>query len=260
MNLSGYAELQRTVLELTGIDLNAYKDNQLERRLQTLLRQSGEPDLRRYAESLRRSTERLRHFCSFLTINTSEWLRNTERFEYLQQVVLPDLTARSPYLSVWSAGCANGAEPYSVAMLLYELDPGRKHRILATDLDAEILEAARAGVYTEQDLRAVSSERRRRHLEALPGSRWTVRPHLRQMVSFARHNLLADPYPGEQDLILCRNVVIYFTEEAKADIYRRFSQALKPGGVLFVGGTESLFGACEIGLAPIAPFFYRKER
>jgi len=256
MNLPGYPIFRKTVLDLTGIDLDCYKGTQMERRLQTIMRRAGVADLAAYARLLSTTPSRVKEFQDFLTINVSEWVRNPEKFEELQKSIIPELLKRSSRLKFWSAGCSNGSEPYSVAMLLDELDPHGRHHILATDLDEEILKVARAGVYTEKDIRGVSPGRRSRFF-LQDGDKFTVKPELKARVQFERQNLLSDPFPSDVDLILCRNVVIYFTEEAKDELYRRFHRSLKPGGILFVGGTESLLRARELGYASVSPFFYR---
>ncbi|HYF95492.1 MAG TPA: protein-glutamate O-methyltransferase CheR [Symbiobacteriaceae bacterium] len=256
MNLPGYPVFRKAVLDLTGIDLDCYKGTQMERRLQTIMRRVGVADLGAYARLLSTTPSRVKEFQDFLTINVSEWVRNPEKFEELQKVILPDLLKRAPRLKIWSAGCSNGSEPYSVAMLLDESDPAGRHQILATDLDEEILKAARAGVYTDKDIRGVSPARRSRYF-IQDGDKFTVKPELKSRVQYERQNLLSDPFPTDVDLVLCRNVVIYFTEEAKDELYRRFHRALKPGGILFVGGTESLLKARDLGYASVSPFFYR---
>lgn len=256
MNLTGYPVFRKTVLDLTGIDLDCYKGTQMERRLQTIMRRAGVADLAAYARLLAATPSRVKEFQDFLTINVSEWLRNPEKFEELQKGILPDLLKKSPRLRIWSAGCSNGSEPYSVAMLLDELDPMGRHQVIATDLDEEILRVARAGVYQEKDIKGVSSARRAKYFTQ-QGENWAVKPELKAKVQFQRQNLLSDPYPQDLDLVLCRNVVIYFTEEAKDELYRRFHRALKPGGILFVGGTESLLRARELGYTSASPFFYR---
>lgn len=259
MNLPGYPVFRRTVLQLTGIDLDCYKGTQMERRLQTIMRRAGVSDLAAYARLLQTAPARVKEFQDFLTINVSEWLRNPDKFEELKQVILPELLKRNPVLRIWSAGCANGAEPYSVAMLLDELDPIGRHQIWATDLDAEILKVARAGIYQEKDIKNVSPARRAKYFTPVEDG-FAVSDRLKARVRFEQHNLLSDPFPRDLDLILCRNVVIYFTEEAKDELYRKFHAALKPGGILFVGGTESLLKARELGFASASPFFYRAEK
>lgn len=256
MNLTGYPVFRKTVLDLTGIDLDCYKGTQMERRLQTIMRRAGVSDLTAYSKLLGATPSRVKEFQDFLTINVSEWLRNPEKFEELQKVILPDLLKKSPKLRIWSAGCSNGSEPYSLSLLLDELDPHGKHQIIATDLDEEILKVARAGVFQEKDIKNVSPARRARYFSQ-QGETFTVKPELKAKIQFERQNLLSDPFPSEIDLVLCRNVVIYFTEEAKDELYRRFHRSLKPGGILFVGGTESLLKARELGYASASPFFYR---
>lgn len=262
MNLPGFPAFRKAVLELTGIDLDQYKSTQLERRLSTIMKRSAAADLTDYARLLRSSPEQVKAFKDFFTINVSEWLRNPEKFEELGSRVLPELLAFRRPLRIWSAGCSNGSEPYSVAMLLAELAPGTEHCLLATDLDEEILRQARLGRYQEKDIKNVSLPRRQRCLMPAADGAWEVTPALRRMVTFQRQNLLSDPFPEDLDLILCRNVVIYFTEAAKEELYRKFHRALRPGGVLFVGGTESLLKARELGFTSPSPFFYRanKER
>jgi len=256
MQLTGYPLFRNTVYDLTGIDLDCYKGTQMERRLQTIMRRAGVPDLAAYARLLAGNPARVKEFQDFLTINVSEWLRNPEKFEELQKVILPELLKPGQPIKIWSAGCSNGSEPYSIAMILDELDPSGRHQILATDLDEEILKVARAGSYMDKDIKNVSPARRAKYFTQ-QGDSYTVKPVLKARVQFERHNLLKDPFPSGLDLILCRNVVIYFTEEAKEELYKRFHKSLKPGGILFVGGTESLLKARELGFASASPFFYR---
>lgn len=256
MNLPGYPVFRRTVLELTGIDLDMYKGNQMERRLQALLRRVGAADLAQYSRLLKDDERRVKEFRDYLTINVTEFFRNPEKFKELKERILPDLLAGSQRLRVWSAGCSTGAEPYSIAIIVDELGAARKTEVLATDIDEEALRLAREGIYSERELKEVSPERLERYF-VRQGERWQVSGAVRSRVQFRQMNLLTDPFPAQVDLILCRNVVIYFSEEAKDRLYRRFHEALRPGGVLFVGGTESLLRARELGFAPITPFFYR---
>lgn len=256
MNLTGYAPFRRVVLDLTGIDLDCYKGTQMERRLQTIMKRAGAEDLAAYTRLLSGNPSRVKEFKDFLTINVSEWLRNPEKFEEIQRTILPELIARHRSLKIWSAGCSNGSEPYSVSLLLDEMDPGGRHQILATDLDEEILKVARAGTYPEKDIKNVSPARRTKYFTE-QGDLFTVKPALRERIRFDKQNLLSDPFASDLDLILCRNVVIYFTEEAKDELYRKFHRSLKAGGILFVGGTESLLRARELGFVSASPFFYR---
>ena len=253
-----YAAFVRRVRTLTGLDLEQYKAPQMRRRLGALLARTGVPSLTQYAHLLERDPARRQEFLDFCTINVSEFFRDRERWDALQRSVLPELLRERPALQAWSAGCSNGAEPYSLAILLEELAPGRPHRLLATDVDRTVLARAMAGAdYTAADLRNVDPARRRRWFVERAG-RYAIVPALRRHVQFRAHDLLRDRFESGFDLILCRNVVIYFTEEAKAALYARFAQALRPGGVLFVGGTEIVSGAASLALESFLVSFYRK--
>ncbi|MDA8065440.1 MAG: protein-glutamate O-methyltransferase CheR [Thermaerobacter sp.] len=251
-------EFRQRIMALTGLDLGQYKPTQLTRRLNGAMLRHRAPDYRTYLASLEQDPRLLREFLDYLTINVSEFLRNPEKFQDLKERYLPPLLeGRGPFRA-WSAGCSIGAEPYSLALILDELGAARRSRILATDLDRGVLERANAGIYPKDDLKNVSTERLARYF--VPEEQgYRVSPALKAIVEFRRHNLLQDSFERDLDLILCRNVVIYFTEEAKDTLFRRFAQSLRPGGLLFVGGTESIFRAREMGLKMLAPFFYRKE-
>jgi chemotaxis protein methyltransferase CheR len=247
---------------LTGIELGHYRQGQMERRLRSFSERYGCADLDEYLALLRRDREALAGFLDRMTINVSELFRNPERFAELETVHLPRLQAESPAgLRVWSAGCSYGAEPYSLSLLLQETAPGRRHEVIATDIDATVLARARRGRFTEADARNVPRARLERWFRRVEdGGRvlFEASERLRAPVRFRRHDLLEDPYPEGLDLIACRNVVIYFTDDAKQAIYRRFLGALRPGGVLFVGSTERVHQAEEMGWERAGTFFYRR--
>ena len=257
-----FETFRRRAYELSGLDLTSYKAPQMQRRLSALLARVQVSSFAEYAALLERDPRRLQEFRDYVTINVSEFFRDTDRFFELEQRVLPELLAAAPSrgLRVWSAGCSIGAEPYSLAILLRELGPGRQHQVLATDIDQTILERARAGAdYQAAELRNVGAERVARWFNVQPAGTYTVGAAARAAVTFEQHDLLRDPYPvGRFDLIACRNVVIYFTEAAKERIYAGFVQALRPGGVLFLGGTEVILKPHATQLAVLGPGFYRR--
>lgn len=256
----GYACFVRSVRRLTGVDLTLYRSNQMRRRLDAMLQRLGLTSYLEYARLLERDPNRLQEFRDYFTINVSEFFRDPERFRYLESVILPELLAARPTLRVWSAGCSIGAEPYSLAILLLELAPGCPHRVLATDVDRTVLTRAReGGPYSQADVRNVSPNRLQRFFApSQDGRSFDVRPEVKAMVRFQEHDLLG-PAPGADfDLILCRNVVIYFTEDAKSALYERLAGALRPGGVLFVGGTEIVPAASRLGLTTAGISFYRR--
>jgi chemotaxis protein methyltransferase CheR len=252
---------RRCAYQITGLDLTSYKAPQMHRRLSALLVRLKVRSFAEYARLLENDAGRRQEFRDYVTINVSEFFRDSDRFAEFERRVLPDLLAAAGGVRAWSAGCSIGAEPYSLAMLLSELGPGRLHTILATDVDQTILDRARAGNgYLASDIRNVGAERVQRWFIAQPDGRYSVGPVLRGMIRFVKHDLLRDAsHAGPFDLIACRNVVIYFTEDAKERIFKGFVHALRTGGVLFMGGTEAILRPKALGLSVMSPGFYRKE-
>ncbi len=252
-----YAVFVRRVLKRTGIDLRSYKRKQMERRLRSLALRYGASTLAEFYAKLDADPSVLEEFRKRVTINVSELLRNPDKFDELGKKIIPRLPSRAP-LKVWSAGCSYGAEAYSVAILACESSrSGDRTRILATDVDEEMLARGREGLFSESDMKNVSPARRRRFFTPENGC-YRIRPETKQMISFQHHDLLRDKFPSDLHLILCRNVVIYFTEEAKQRLFREFFESLQPGGVLFIGSTERILDANEIGFEHLSPFFYLK--
>lgn len=253
-----YSYFQRKVLDLTGIDLTLYKSEQMKRRLKTIMTRSGAQNLFEYTRLISQDPGRRQEFRDFVTINVSEFFRIPEKFEYLRKQVIPVLLEGRRRLKVWSAGCSDGSEPYSLAIMLGEIAPPGNWSILATDIDATVLERARAGMYPPSWLRNLTSVQIKKYFVPA-GERFQVNEQIRRRVQFGVHDLLRDRYDGDYDLILCRHVLIYFTEEAKDEVFRKFNAALRPGGVLFIGGTEMIKMPRSIGYDSLAVSFYRKS-
>ncbi|MEW6243922.1 MAG: protein-glutamate O-methyltransferase CheR [Bacillota bacterium] len=257
---TSYSLFCKRVEQLTGVDLSKYKPRQMERRLGTLMQRLGAQDYGQLAAMMQRQPDVLRQFMDFFTINVSEFFRNPERFEYLREYVLSPMLTEKRRLRVWSAGCAGGAETYSVAILLHELRALRTSRVVGTDVDRSALAFAQAGTYSGAFLRNLDESRLARYFKPAGEGQYTIRPEIKGYTEFKWGDLLQVPYDGGPwDLILCRNVVIYFTEEAKAMVFEDLVSALTPGGVLFIGGTETVTGPARAHLEPIAPFMYRKK-
>jgi len=241
----------------SAIDLNQYKPAQMQRRITNFYTRHGAKTYVEFFSKIESDSRLYKEFVDFLTINVTEFFRTPEKFVELEEKVIPELLSASPRLNIWSAGCSIGAEPYSLAMILMDKAPHSKHRILASDLDVEMLAKAKAGSYAPGDLKNIAPARLNRHFSKV-NDNFIISDDVKSRVEFVRHNLLLDKFECGFDLILCRNVVIYFTEEAKDALYRRFFAALKPGGVFFVGGTEAILNFREIGFQHYLPFFYRK--
>jgi chemotaxis protein methyltransferase CheR len=249
----------RSALERAiGVPLGQYKEPQMKRRMASLMARHGVTSWALFAKAIATDKKVLNDVQDTLTINVSEFFRQPDRFQELQKVHLPRLLKERPRLRIWSAGCSIGCEPYTLAMVLNEVDPRGAHTIIATDVDAPILARATAGTnYPPAEVRSVPPEFLRKYF-TFNGTTYRVNDDIRRNVTFRRHDLLKDAYPPDLDMVLCRNVVIYFTEEAKSHIYRGFANVLRPNGMLFIGGSEMIIRSAEIGLRTAGTSIYLK--
>lgn len=255
--LSDYTKFIANVKQKTGIDLSLYKEAQMKRRLTSLYEKRGCESFTEYFELIRNDPSRMDEFLDRMTINVSEFYRNFQRWEILDRKIIPQLLGQSKKLKCWSAACSTGEEPYSMAMVLANHIPLRDLTISATDLDASVLEKAKVGLYAERSLKEVPLPIKQKYFTQ-EGQFFQVKDDVKRTVIFKQHNLLEDPYGQGFNLIVCRNVMIYFTEEAKHQIYTNFAKALEPGGILFVGSTEQIFSPEKYGLVSEDTFFYKK--
>ncbi len=243
---------------ISKINLTAYKRPQMERRINSFMRTNGLADYGGLVEKLQADKELYKKFLEHLTINVSEFFRNPVHWRVMEDTIIPILIKQRSQLKIWSAGCSTGEEPYSLAIMAREKNYDVRESILATDLDAEVLDRAAEGVYHNRVVREVPERILKSYFEEENGV-YRVRPQIKKLVRFKQHDLLKDPFPRDYDLILCRNVVIYFTEETKQELYGRFAQALRAGGILFIGSTEQIFNGRELGLKSLSTFFYQKS-
>ncbi|OZU90112.1 chemotaxis protein CheR [Virgibacillus indicus] len=253
-----YIKFKSQIKHKIGIDLNLYKEAQMKRRITSLRNKRGFGDFSSYYKALNKEDTLLKEFIDRLTINVSEFYRNPKRWEVLKNNVFPLLLENKKKITLWSAACSTGEEPYSLAIMAKEYFPQYDIKILATDIDRNALDAAKRGIYPAQALKEVPQDSKKKYFTEKNGL-YTVNQILKQQISFKKHNLLADRYPQDVDLIICRNVLIYFTDEAKELIYRRFSNTLNDNGVLFVGSTEQIFSPGQYNLSLLDTFFYQKD-
>ncbi|MER3403663.1 MAG: chemotaxis protein CheR [Armatimonadota bacterium] len=259
--LRDFEQFKRELKKHTGLDLEQYKFDQTYRRIWTMVDRAGFQKFIDYLRYLLQDEARLRAFIDRLAINVSEMFRNPDQFEVLHQQILPALLKRRQSLKAWSAGCSYGAEAYSIAILLHELAPNRAHQIWGTDIDSDVLIRAQRGIFAPSEVRSVPPVYLQRYFRSFEENRRTLYeadPMLKRYLQFHTHNLLSDPYPQGFDLIACRNVIIYFSDEAKARLFREFYRALHPGGYLFLGNTERIFNYRQIGYENPFAFYYRK--
>jgi chemotaxis protein methyltransferase CheR len=253
-----YSDFCEGVRRLTGIDLGQYKRPQMERRIRSFADRRGIGGLPEYLTALAADRDALEQFLDRMTINVSQLWRNPEQWARLGQAILPEL-ARTGTIRAWSAGSSYGAEAYTLAAVCRRVAPGCKVEIRGTDIDARMVERAREGRFSADDARTAPAAELERAFDR-DGDGWRARPELRMMVKFETGDLLRDPVPqGSFDLILCRNVVIYFTEPVRDALHERLASALRPGGYLMVGSSERVSTPPAFGLATSHPFIYRKS-
>lgn len=253
-----YESFKKQVFDLTTIDLNAYKERQMKRRIDTLISRNNYSDYNSYVKALKSDKKLFEEFINYLTINVSEFYRNPQLWEVLEKEILPEQIAKfGTGLKIWSAACSTGDEPYSLVMLLSKFMPLSKIRILATDIDEQVMEKAKLGIYSANSLSGLPREFKSKYFTAVGGS-FKISDEIKRCVDFKKHNLLKDEYPSNCHLIVCRNVLIYFTEEAKREIYSRFNKSLVRQGTLFVGSTEQIINYKELGYSSKKLFFYEK--
>ena len=241
-----------------GLNLTGYKEKQLKRRIESLMHSVGADNFKEYLRLLNTDAVQREKFLDKVTINVSEFFRNADIFSAFENSILPELCAGGKSLKIWSAACSNGAEPYSIAIILDSSFPGISYKINATDIDENILNIARTGAYDEKLVRNVSKERLERYFKKNDSEIYSIITEIKKQVHFKRHDLLVDTFEKDYDLIVCRNVTIYFTRETQKELYQKFSRSLRPGGVLFIGATENIIQYRELGFDKIAHFFYRK--
>lgn len=258
--LGSYEVFKQSIYNLTNIDLNSYKERQMKRRIDALITKHGINSYSEYISRIKTDKPLFNEFINYITINVSEFFRNPEQWKLLKEEILPSLFERfGKDIRVWSAACSTGDEPYSLVMLLSEFMPLSKIKIIATDIDKKVLEKASIGLYNEKSLRAVPKEYIKKYFTKITDNTYQILDSIKACVEFKQHDLLKDKYPPKCDLIVCRNVLIYFTDDAKEKIYANFHHSLKQDAILFVGSTEQIIQANQIGFDNYRSFFYKKK-
>lgn len=252
-----FNEFHKWVHRELGINLSAYKPEQLNRRINSLMTRVGIKNLEDYTKVIRNDSEQRQKFLDFITINVTEFYRNPELFVELEKQLTTELLPVNKNLKIWSAACSIGCEPYTLAMILDKISPLGKHTILATDIDNTILSKAKIGEYTKNEMKSVSNNDISKYFR-INDDKYYIDDKIKKMVSFKKHDLILDRYETGFDLIVCRNVVIYFNNDVKQEIYKKFSDSLKKGGLLFVGATESIYNYRDYGFEKASTFIYKK--
>jgi chemotaxis protein methyltransferase CheR len=231
----------------------------MERRIRSHAERHDTPVLRDFLRRLRASPEWLESFLDRITINVSELYRDPAQYETLRAKVVPELRRQNTgSIQVWSAGCSYGAEAYTLACILSEDGRGALRRDRLRHRPGGWWPGPGAGGSPSADMRHVPPRIRDAHFAAADGG-FQARAALATRLRFRSDDLLAATYAGGWDLVLCRNVVIYFTDAARAGVHRNIAASLRPGGYLMIGSTERVADPSALGLVAVHPFMYRKS-
>lgn len=253
-----YEYFKKEILKIASIDLNCYKERQMKRRIDTLIRNKELSGYDKYILEMKNDSRVLDEFLSYMTINVSEFYRNPEQWGVIERDVFPYLISKfGNRLKIWSAACSTGEEPYSLVMALSKYLPLAQISVVATDIDKICIEHAKQGIYSGKSVASVPAEFKEKYFNQI-GNAYKISEQIKRRVIFQKHDLLKDPFPTDRHLIVCRNVLIYFTEDAKGELFKKFYQCLAPGGTLFIGSTEQIMNYKDIGFQRMNSFFYRK--
>lgn len=258
--MGDYEKFKEKILQLTKIDLSCYKERQMKRRIDSLIMKAKIKNYDDYVEALKTNKALLEEFVAYLTINVSEFYRNPDQWQLMEKEVFPYLlNTFGNNIKIWSAACSTGDEPYTLVMVLSKFVPLNRIQIVATDIDKQVLGKAQLGIYDSKSLKGLPAEYKNKFFSKIGDNSFQVSDEVKKCVKFSQHNLLKDPYPDKCDMIVCRNVMIYFTEEAKQVMYHKFNNSLKKDGILFVGSTEQIIGPATYNFSTYKSFFYKKD-
>ena len=269
-------EFRTLIEERSAILFDASRERFFAPRVNQYVQEIGEQDAVGLLRRIRGSNVEYDRFLECLLTQETSFFRYPAIFKALERVVLPEVQARKLWrnprsLRIWSAGCSTGEEPYSIAITVADTLPfadAWQIEILATDISRDALRFAERGVYTVRSVANVSPDQLQTHFTNV-GDTWQVKPRLRRMISFAPMNLARSVYVGRMDCIFCMNVLMYFSEERRNELIGRFYDSLEPGGLFFLGHSESMknapvrfetavYGDCKYYVKPIGPAAEKK--
>lgn len=240
-----FKKLKRLVYEVTRIDCGCYRESYLKRRFAVRMRATNTKTYWDYVRYLKANPNEYNLLLRDLTINYTEFFRDPDVFSFLKTTILPELFSSRRWVRIWSAGCASGEEPYSIAMLVHEVLKKRLKNfwitIYASDIDKDALAKAKRGTYASNGVQDVEERMLARYFSR-EDERYKVKDFVKRLIRFERHDLTKTPRHRNLDMILCRNVMIYFSKEAQHKIYMNLYNSLRDGGYLIAGKTEIVGG------------------
>ncbi|RZB30631.1 MAG: chemotaxis protein methyltransferase CheR [Desulfobacteraceae bacterium Eth-SRB1] len=248
-NDQAFHALWKRIFKERGLDLSQYREKCLKRRIDVRLRATGVDTYMEYMVVLKRDPSEYDRLFDVLTINVTDFFRDSSTYRIIEDKVIPELVSLKKkqgkkIIRVWSAACATGEEPYSIAILFHEILRDRIDDFLisiyATDIDEKVMKKAKKGEYEAGSVSKVDEKILRRYFNC--NLKYNLKEEIKQMVRFKRHDLISDRPLVHLDIILCRNVLIYFSRDQQVKLFDKFYEALNRGGYLILGKTESLAG------------------
>ncbi|MCQ1535955.1 protein-glutamate O-methyltransferase CheR [Methanosarcina sp. KYL-1] len=249
----GFEVLKQVITKNTGFNCNQYKESHFRRRINVRVRATNSGSYAEYLKVLKKDPEEYRHLIEALTVNVSEFFRNPETYRIIEEEILPSVIkskseAMIKSIRIWSAGCASGEEAYSFAILLHEIlnKDFDKYRIsiIGTDIDTLSLEKARKGIYNESVMKNVDTSTRELYFTK-KGEKYQISEQLKKIAHFKQHDLISGSGMSHFDIIICRNVMIYFKKEIQEHLHINFYRALNTGGYFIIGKAETLLGTAN---------------
>jgi len=248
MKIDDFELLKRKIMRERGFNCKCYKESSLKRRIRIRMKANNIHSYSEYIRFLTGNEEEYDKLIDVLTVNVTEFFRDSETYDKIKELILPELISRKreegrKIIRIWSAGCASGEEPYSISILLREYLGDKIDDFIifirATDIDEKSLELARKGEYKSDALKNVKKHFIRKYFEKVNDG-YRIRDSIRNMVKFGKHDIISGKTQRYFDLILCRNVLIYLSRDAQKSLFEMFHQALNKKGYLIIGKTETM--------------------
>ena len=241
----------------TGINFDYYRESYLKRRLRVRLTITKKDSYSSYSQFLEANPDEFKRLIDDITVNYTKFFRDTDVYDFLKQKLLPELiSSPKPWIRIWSAGCSTGEEPYSLAMLIHEVSKispkERRITIYASDIDETVLEKSQRGAYDKRAAENINEKLLDKYFD-FEDNIYKVKPFVKDIIHFEKQDLMSRPVRRNLDLILCRNVMIYFSREIQQTIYGHFYDSLRSGGYLISGKTEFVGGNASQKFVDVDP-------
>ncbi len=236
-----FSKFSKLIFQLSGIYMKDSKIVLLSNRLKKRMKLLNLSTYEEYYNYLLVHKEEYEKFLNVISTNETYFFRSENQLEAFSNMILPLIINRKGYARIWSAGCSTGDEPYSLAIMADTLGVLNKVDILATDINSEVIEKAKKGIYNNRRLKYVDQKILNKYFIKIDDENYKIIPNLTSKINFKNHNLVKDEYPKNLDVIFCRNVMIYFNRDVQKEIVEKFYNSLDNGGFFFIGNAETLY-------------------